>query len=146
MPTALQLASDKEIWTLTNLISLYTSHRTAFYSLWNYLWLVIAASVTASVSLDPQKAPRKFRYFLVGGFILYALGNLWLLLSAQREMQAVFEAIRAKAGVESGTLQLLSVPTWGGVLVAHLVLDALVVWGHVILIRGKAGRATRQAT
>jgi hypothetical protein len=131
-----QTGYPTEPWSLATLVSLFGSHRTAYYALWNYLWLVIAATLTASLSIDPLKVPQAatFRYFLAGVFLVYACANGVLLNNTRREMDAVNWAIRERVSPGSPTSTALSAPAFGRVLAAHGVLDALTLFGHAVLI------------
>jgi hypothetical protein len=129
-----------EDWSLGTLVSVYTSHRTAFYALWNYLWLVIVASLVASYSLDKQKIgwSGPFRLFLLVAFVGYAVVNCRLLLDMQREIQAVVEAIRRRALKNLVTPTLASYNSRRSVFWTQVALTAVAAAGHLILIIGNA--------
>jgi hypothetical protein len=124
----------------TNLLTLYGAHRTAFYQLWNYLWLVIAASVTTSYAVDAVKLGSAgdaytFRLMVFAGFAAYALVNLRLLWEVRRQMVLAHEGLEKTAGASDSVVSSLRPGPALGLLLTHLLLDLMVVVFHVILIR-----------
>jgi hypothetical protein len=137
-----------EAFNTTNLVALYGGHRTAFYQLWNYLWLVIAASITTSYAVEPGRlgSPKlvlAFRAFVFLGFAFYAAVNYNLLDEVRVQMQLTYDAIQDAVGANDKVAGSLQPRPRSALIWTHIGLDLLVTMFHGILIVS-AWRATKR--
>jgi hypothetical protein len=117
---------------LNDLIGLYKYYLDSIQKFWNYMLVAGAAASTAALTigkLDP--AQPGLGYMLLTGFAVYAVVNLLVLTSDQREARLLVATIRSAVSPNTSNLQvpilrLKAAPLWLAA-VSHVVVDIFFV-------------------
>lgn len=137
----------KELFSLSDAVSLYQKQVDVVHKFWNYLWLISSAVVTAvGLSANEHTATLGIHIWkpLLAGFVAFAVFNGILLFLAQKEARSTAGAIDSyvKAILPTPLLfpefgnVLSSLSSWDErlVLLCHVLIDSFVVFCVLSLV------------
>ncbi|HEX8889818.1 MAG TPA: hypothetical protein VF779_11735 [Pyrinomonadaceae bacterium] len=125
---------NEPAFSLSDAITLYHHQVDQTHTYWNYLWLISVATISI---LGTSKDPNKLGQYLLIGFVVFALGNAYLIGESQKQAKKIADAIKDFAGRTQqpiddkfkAILQSLSIWRPWGIVLAHFIMDAAVVYG-----------------